>query len=262
MKFYKQQDKPLFESLLWAETERRPSEPQVLILGGHSQNINAPLNAFAYLKAMKIKASVILPDVLKSFFQSVKDKDLPLVFAPSTPAGSFAHSGMSQILELAQKHACLLLAGDLSSNQETIQLATALITKLDQPKIVSGQIAKTIISSNQMTDQKLQLVLETSQLQTLIGKNILKNINSAQTMADCLADLKVAFDLVFIHKQFVWIKSRDKICATFLKGDDSAESTLKLATQTAGQLSDNSQDTWSALVNAAWRYKLSSELSK
>ena len=81
-------------------------------------------------------------------------------------------------------------------------------------------------------------------------------------MADCLADLKVVFDLVFIHEQLVWVKSKDKICATFLKNNSSAESTLQLAAQTAGQLSDSSQDTWSALVNAAWRYKLSSELSK
>lgn len=258
MAFYRQRDKPLFEDIIWTQPQRSAKEAQVLIIGGHSQSIQAPLAAFQHLKNLNLKASVILPDSLKKIFKIGKSEDLNLSFLPSTPAGSLAQKGAPTILQTAQKHACLFIAGDLSSNQETERLILELLKDFRGCKLVVGKIAKTILENQTATSEDLNLVLDASQLPFLnrsrAGKKALQTQASPEVFAQTLSELDLKFNLTAATDRIIWTKIGRDVCATFAKNSENADADpLKLAAHCALYLINNPRQPWPASVSAAWQ---------
>ena len=264
MTFYKQKDEPLFKDLIWAQPQRAAAKEQVLIIGGHSQSLQAPLNAFKHLRKHNLKVSVILPDVLKEVFKLNKSEDLNLIFCPSTPAGSLAQSGLEEILEIANQHDCLFIAGDLSSNQETQQMISKLLKEFKVCKIIIGKIIKDILASKITLDKSFNLILNSSQLSDLVrnfgNKADLKSQMPPEAFAKFLEELDVEFNLVIGQNQIIWTKINSQVCATFTEDSlEQADKLLHLATSCAFYLINHPRQSWSALVSAAWQSKLNEE---
>ncbi len=257
MAFHKQQDKPLFKDIIWAQPQRSASRAQVLIVGGHSQSIQAPLTAFQCLKNLNLQASVVLPDSLKKIFKLSKSEDLDLSFLASTPAGSLAQGGAMAIIESAQRHDCLFITGDLSSNQETERLVLKILKDFKGCKLIAGKIAGAVLANQTEISENLNLVLDVSQLPRLgrsrADRKILKDWSSPEIFAQALSDLDVKFNLTALVDDTIWTKVGDDVCATFAGDyDDSSSGLLKLASNCAFYLINNPQRDWPALTSAAW----------
>ena len=69
MAIHKQQTEPLFADVIWAQPERADGRNRVLIVGGHSHALQAPLDAFRLLRERKLGAGVVLPDALRSLLK-------------------------------------------------------------------------------------------------------------------------------------------------------------------------------------------------
>ena len=138
MPFERQAEQALFPEMLWSMPERRQQRPTVLIVGGHSQSLHDPLQAFAKLRGHELEIRILVPDSLRNSLGPAAGVN----FAASTPAGSFALGGLAAALELAAGCQCLFVVGDLSNNQETRQFVDRLLRQHAGCKLAAGKIAR------------------------------------------------------------------------------------------------------------------------
>lgn len=258
MNFYKQDSQALFEKLIWAKPERVVDREVVLIIGGHAHYLQAPLVAFGHLKKYQLRSSVILPDALKKMFKPQKSDDFNIFFYASTPAGSLAQKDFDEILKLALKHDCLLIAGDLSSNQETEQLILKLLREFKGHKLVVGKIVKVILASKDQLSENLNLILQPSQLPALNQycptKEAYKPTMSTELFTQFLESLNLKYNLITSYNQSLWVKVDQKICATNANiFQNDKNSFLQLAALSSFYLINNPRQPWEALVSAAWQ---------
>ena len=264
MDFYTQKEQPLFDKVIWAQPQRLDQQARVLIVGGHSHALQAPLTAFRHLKKHNLQISVVLPDSLKAIFQSQKSKDLAISFCPSTPSGSLAWMGREKITSLAAKHNCLFIAGNLSSNQETERLILELLKDFKGCKLVAGKIIKIILEKTDAITENLTLVMQSSQLPALSHLSTNKVNYNAQMQPELFArflvGLKIKFNLVAHHRQVLWIRVGKQVCATFTSGfEGSTDDFSRLAAASTAYLVNNPQNDWQALVSAIWQTRLNAE---
>ena len=127
-----QPDEPLFADLAWSRPENKRHAGKILIAGGNKYGFAAPAEAYnESIKAGVGTARVLLPDCL----QKTVGKLFPAAeFAPSTPSGSFAKSGLAELLDLAAWSDGVILAGGIGHNSETAILIEQLTEEY------SGQI--------------------------------------------------------------------------------------------------------------------------
>ena len=252
MAFQKQRDQPLYPDLLWSTPERRDQRPAVLIIGGHSQALQAPLQAFGELSRYDLETSVLLPASLKADLGGKAGGNI--FFAPSTRSGSFALGALAEALDLAGRHACLFVVGDLSSNQETLQFIGRLLEKSPGRKLVTGKIAKYLLAGPKPAG--LNLVLQPEQLPPLEQLSTKKKDQSRlanEAFGTLLEGAKMDFNLACWRESVIWIKADNKVCATPL-AQPIQQPTLALAAAGAYFLSLGI-DTYPALVSAAWHLK-------
>jgi hypothetical protein len=120
-------DKPLFDDLHWSKPETKATAGKLLIIGGNSHGLTAPGIAYgAAAKAGIGTSHVLLPDAIRKAIGNSFDEG---EFVASTPSGSFARSGLNQILENTAWGDGVLLAGDFGRNSETAILLDELIKK-------------------------------------------------------------------------------------------------------------------------------------
>ena len=255
MPFIKQEDQPLFEDIFWSKPQRQDQRPAVLIIGGHSQSLQAPLRAFQQLSRYDLEINVLLPSSLKAVLG--KNAGQETFFSPSTPSGSFALGGLDQVLELATKCQCLFIAGDLSSNQETQQFVQQLLKQFKGLKVVTGKIIKSLLTTQPA--QGLNLVCGNEQLplfNRLVEKKLAWQAQlSSEALGPLLASWQLDFNLIYQHQNIIWVKAGDQVCATRTKNLNPEEVTLALAASCAYFLSIQSTKVWPALVSAAWQIK-------
>ena len=252
MAFQNQRDQPLYADLLWSTPERRDQRPAVLIIGGHSRALQAPLKAFAELGRYDLETSVLLPISLKADLGSQAGENI--FFAPSTRSGSFALGALAEALDLASRHACLFVVGDISSNQETLQFIGRLLEKSPGRKLVTGKIAKYLLTSSQSIG--LNLILQPEQLpplEQLSGKKKDQSRLANEAFGTLLEETELDFNLACWRESVIWIKAGNKVCATPL-AQPVQQPALALAAAGAYFLSLGI-DPYPALVSAAWHLK-------
>ena len=126
---------PLFGNTLWSRPQNRKLAGKLLIVGGHAHSFADVGHAYAAaITAGAGSIRVILPSSLQKvvgqFFGDV-------VFAPSTPSGSFSRQALAE-MELAAEWADgVLLAGDFGHNSETAVMLGSLVQNYHGPLTVA-----------------------------------------------------------------------------------------------------------------------------
>ena len=263
MAYLEQKEEPLFRDFIWSEPERSSQQPQILILGGHQNSLQAPLKSFQYFQNMKIPVDVILPDVWKKDFKNSKKTDSNLIFATSTPAGSFSQKSYSYIINILKQYKCLLIVGDLSANHETELLIKQLLQDYEGQKIIMGKFIAQILKDKKLIFEPLNLLLDKEQIDLLSAYKSEMTYNdnlSNQAFAQFLESLELPHYLIINHQQSLWTKVDKNICQTYLD-DKLIDSFYPLTAQMAHYLS-RSHEVWRALTSACWQFKAHSNSTK
>lgn len=160
--------KPLFPDLLWSRPENKQSAGKLLIIGGNSQALRAPAQAYRSAEAARIGSlRVLLPSAVKT---SVKGLLEYVEFGTSTPSGSFAQASLSEWLEQAAWANGVLLAGDLGHNSETTIVLEKFLTKYPGQVTLVGDTLDLALSTPDLVWHRRDtlLVPTFSQLQKLL----------------------------------------------------------------------------------------------
>ena len=251
MPFERQAEQALFPEMLWSMPERRQQRPTVLIVGGHSQSLHDPLQAFAKLRGHELEIRILVPDSLRNSLGPAAGVN----FAASTPAGSFALGGLAAALELAAGCQCLFVVGDLSNNQETRQFVDRLLRQHAGCKLAAGKIARQLLEGGRPAD--LNLVLEPGQLPALSRLTRNSGAWNAGLSSEAFGELACAWQLDFnlscCWAGHIWSKVGRQVCATAIGSDEP--SGMRLAAACAHFLSLAPTKPWPALASAAWQLK-------
>lgn len=165
----RQEDEPLFPDIEWSKPETKRRKGRLLIVGGHAQGFGLPAGAFELTKAADAgEIQILLPDVLQKL---LVDPKLPVVFAASTPIGSFAKDD-GQIAGYLGWADMTLLAGDFGRNSET-SLFMEKIFRTDVPLTITKDA---FYYANHFPEVVLKrehtvLVVSLSQLQELLKQS-------------------------------------------------------------------------------------------
>lgn len=168
MSYYKQSPQsPLFESIIWNKPETKLRAGKILIIGGNKHSIVAPSTAYTTaLQHGAGESKVVLPDATRSYFKtSTTPSDI--IFAESTPSGSFSHNALASLRSYVQWADYLLLPGDLSKNSETTTVCAELLTTSNQPATVAADAIDTFVpyADNLLEREDTLLIFSFSQLQ-------------------------------------------------------------------------------------------------
>lgn len=257
MDFIRQTERPIFEDLVWMKPEKVTDDQQIIIMGGHAQALQAPMQLFNACEQQKLEISILLPDVVKKTL-STGTAQSGLLFAPSTPAGSFSLTGFEEIMTTIEAYNFLLLAGDLSSNQETKQLLSKITTEFKDFKIATENILKSLSLADLMKAQNLILILNSNQLKPLIEQRTKLSYSPnlpTDAFVKILKALKTELNLIIFHNQHLFIKIEQQICASqmSLKFDFNQDKQFHLASLIAYYLTYNPSNMFANLVTASWQ---------
>lgn len=225
MTWKRQQDKPLFEDLLWSKPENKRSAGKLLIIGGQAGQLTNVSAAFAAAeKAGAGHIRGLLPDSLTKLTMGLPG----LEYAPSNASGSFAKMALAQMQELGQWADAILLPGDLGNNSET---ATTLENFIDKNKKLLT-VAPSAFNSFDKTmyqhivREDIVLVLDIGQFQKLgTGLGWEKAITHRQP-AELIAQTLSTFtqeknlNLILNHEGFNWAASGGRAVSTPAKDAD------------------------------------------
>ncbi len=129
-----QYTKPLFEDLIWSKPQQKTQAGKLLIIGGNSNAISAPSEAFAIAIEQGIgEVKAALPDKTKKLLGPKIPHDIQLV--SSTPSGSFSKNSLLELENYCMWAEATLFAGDIGKNSETAIVLEALATKMAGPQI-------------------------------------------------------------------------------------------------------------------------------
>lgn len=225
MTWKRQQDKPLFEDLLWSKPENRRSAGKLAIIGGQAgqfTNVSAGFAAAEKAGAGHVKA--LLPDSLTKLTQSLPG----IEYAQSNASGSFAKTALAQMQDLAQWADAILLAGDLGNNSETAATLESFIDKNKKLLTVASAGFDSFDKGffEQLVRENNVLVLDLSQFQKLgIGLGWEKTIISSQPSELVAQTLNIVtqekgLNLVLKHGDFIWAASSGQAISTPAKSVD------------------------------------------
>ncbi len=166
--WHKQGNEPLFPDMIWSRPETAVTAGKLLIVGGNAHGFSAPALAFSTAVRSGIGVvRVLLPDALKQYTKMLADNTGLL---PSTPSGSFAKSGLSDLLLESEWADGILLSGDVGKNSETAILLEAFTQKYTGLLTVSGDTVDVFYAhSESLLDRSNSLVVaKLQQLQKLV----------------------------------------------------------------------------------------------
>lgn len=127
--WHKQTSEPLYPELVWSKPENKNHAGKLLIVGGNSHGFSAPAEAFTIATREGIGVvKVLLPDHIKRQLVGVNPPTLEMIFAPSTPSGSFSTKALAEMLDYSLWADGVLLAGDLGHNSETAILLEKFVS--------------------------------------------------------------------------------------------------------------------------------------
>lgn len=134
--WHHQLDEPLYPDVVWSRPETSTGAGKIAVVGGSLGAM--AIVAEAYNQAERAKAGsiyLLVPDSLANI-----TKTIPFVrYAPSNPSGGFAHSALSELLEVSAAADGVLLAGDMGKNSETSLMLESFLEKYSELVIVSSR---------------------------------------------------------------------------------------------------------------------------
>ena len=179
------------------------------------------------------------------------------MFAPSTPSGSFAAAAAETILPLAEDRGCLLIAGDLSANEETRRLVLSLLDNFQGLKLVLGA---TVVELAARGRPLANLHLFATEAELRAAAKAAGQKSAAGTAPDAagqlLDELEPGGSLTVCAGRIIWTKLDGQICAT--EAREPAEPG-KLAANCAVYLLNNPRQSWKALVSGSWQARGAAE---
>lgn len=130
-KYWRKQEKPLFEDLKWNIPERK--QGSVSVIGGNLMNFSSVNFVSSELEKKFPLENVfsLLPDSLRKKIPPVPNVE----FFPSTDSGSFKKS--SEIAQALNKADFNLLIGDFSKNSETAVAIAEAIKSSEKPTLLT-----------------------------------------------------------------------------------------------------------------------------
>lgn len=135
----RQAGKPLYPELEWNQPEHKARAGKLLIAGGTGYAFAAPANAYGDALAAGIgTAKVLLPNSMQ---KTVEHLFPEAEFAPSTPSGSFASSGLAPLLDLATWANGVLLPGDIGRSSETSVMLESFLEKYQGQVTITKDMA-------------------------------------------------------------------------------------------------------------------------
>ncbi len=213
-------DKPLFEDLIWSKPQQKALGGKLLIIGGNLHAVTAPGTAFDIANKQGIgEVKVLLPDATKKFFGTKAPAEI--LFARSTPSGSFSTQATNEVQSYLQWADGVLLAGNFGSNSETEALLEKIATT-DKLKVLAGDAIDNLVQVPEVLLQNSYsaLVLDIHQLQKLVVAikypRAVKSDMALMQLVEFLHDFGKIFPthLVLQHQDEVIISSSGQIVST------------------------------------------------
>ncbi len=132
--FQKQTNEPLYPKVLWNRPVAARAAGRLLVLSGHSGDLNTPQTIYGSAVAAGIgDCRVVLPDAVRKL---VGDAAMAS-YVPSSPSGSLGRASLAAILDLADDYDVIAIGGGLSQNSETTMLVESLLAETKKPVILS-----------------------------------------------------------------------------------------------------------------------------
>ncbi len=140
--FTRQDTSPLYPKVLWNRPVARRGAGRLLVPGGHSGELHAPvaLHDLA-LAAGAGECVVALPDTLARMLGGAPSS----VFVPSNPSGSIGREALGRLLHLAEDADALMLGAALSGHSETTTLMERLMLESSAPVIAFDEAMRTLL---------------------------------------------------------------------------------------------------------------------
>lgn len=166
---YKMQDSttPLYPDIIWSQPETKALAGKLLIVGGNLHSVALPNIAYTTsLSSGAGEVKVVMPDATKRYFGS-QNHNHQILFAGSTPSGSFSQEALHTILTYAAWADCVCFVGDSTKNSETAQVYAALLPSLSKTVVLCGDSIDTLMAyhENILQLSKGIIVVTFSQLQ-------------------------------------------------------------------------------------------------
>ena len=136
-------NQPLFEDIIWNKPDNKLHSGQVALIGGHANMFNSMSSAYnGVIQAGIGSATLVIPDSLRKIIGSY---DLPVVYAPSNPSGSFGLSAFQILVDQARLNEAAFLVGDMSKNSETAILLEKFINQNSTLTFLSNDVLNSLL---------------------------------------------------------------------------------------------------------------------
>ncbi|MEM6998161.1 MAG: hypothetical protein AAF413_04610 [Patescibacteria group bacterium] len=251
--YLRQENEPLFPDMIWSRPERKDQRGKLLIIGGHSEALQAPIDCVRGTEsALAGKTTIVLPDALKKRLPAADN----VLFVSSTPSGSLATSAVGPICSVASSCDAVVMAGDLGNNSETHIVIEQILEKLPSKNIVvAGDGADQLILRPESIGRNITLILNGSQMQKLIkqcgSSTPYTTSMSAHTLYELLTNLDISANIILMHSKQLWTLVNKQVCVT---NRDDLQDDFKWLALTAGvagtMLSQNQSKPFEALVTS------------
>lgn len=165
-----EENKPLYEEVLWNKPEQKSKAGKLLIIGGSAHGFRSVVNAYqTAIESGAGQVKVVLPDKLK--------KQLPPdfadgIFLPSNDSGGFSLNGLEELMGASGWADVILMIGDTGMNSETAVLHQKLLAEAEKPIIATRDAVDLLLEDAEKTAnmKNLNLIMTFAQTQKLFQK--------------------------------------------------------------------------------------------
>lgn len=134
--FTKQTDKPLFPDVFWNRPTMRRRAGRLLLIGGHRGEFSLLQAIYQSAEAAGIgECQAVMPDSLR---RTIGEAGF-CRFVPASASGSLGKAALGELLHLASDADAVVAGANLTNNAETAVVIESLITKLEQPIVITEE---------------------------------------------------------------------------------------------------------------------------
>ena len=131
-------NQPLYTDILWSKPETKVLAGKLLIIGGNAHSIAVPSQIYSHVCQYGAgEAKVVVPSATRPYFAHTPPTPA-IVFADSTPSGSFSHAALPTVLEYSRWADYALIAGDMTKNSETTTFTAEFLAHSQLPVTIAG----------------------------------------------------------------------------------------------------------------------------
>ncbi len=140
-----QEDKPLFEDVLWMKPENPHQRPKVLIIGGSPHGLATTIKLYDAIKSKAAyQTKVAMPRSVEKIIGTTLDD---AVFVDSTPSGEISVDAKTELLAMLGWAQAVVISDDLGNNSQTELMLPGLVQAAEAPVFVLGHSIELIQKS-------------------------------------------------------------------------------------------------------------------